>query len=118
MKTIKLIPTLFLILIVICLSGLSAYAVEPAVPPAQHLQKVIKDGIKYPEQAVKSCCTGSVEVLFSVDENGKIIIEETSADNAKIEKMVKEQLAAICCKGVKIATYEHYRITITFKLIG
>jgi len=118
MKAIKLIPNLFLILMVICLSGMSAYAVEPSVPPAQHLQQVIKDGLKYPEHAVRSCCTGSVDVIFSVDENGKIIIEKTSADNANIEKIVKEQLAAICCKGVKIATYEHYSITITFKLIG
>jgi outer membrane biosynthesis protein TonB len=118
MKTVKLIRAIFILLVFVCFSGISSYALEPLLPPSQHLQEVIKQGIKYPEQAVKNCCSGSVDVYFTVDENGKIKIEKTFSENEKIEKMVKEQLASICCKGVKVASFEHYKITITFKLIG
>jgi len=118
MKTVQLIRTTFLILMMICIMGIFVYAAEPAMAPTQNLQKVIKDGIKYPEQAVKNCCTGTVNVYFTVSEDGKINIEKTFADNPHVEKMVKEQLSAICCKGVIVPTYEHYKITITFKLLG
>ena len=118
MKTVKFIRAAFIILVMFCISGISIYAAEPAMAPTQHLQKVIKDGLKYPEQAVKNCCTGTVNVYFTVGEDGKIIIEKTFADNAHVEKMVKDQLSAICCKGVTVPTYEHYKITITFKLLG
>jgi hypothetical protein len=118
MKTAKLIRTIFVILMLICISGISSYAKEPAITPAMHIQKIIRESITYPEQAVKNCCTGKVDVFFTVDEDGKIKIEKTLAENEHVEKMVKEQLSTICCKGVKVASYEHYKITITFKLIG
>ena len=118
MKTINLIRTLFIILMLICISGISSYATKPEIEPAIHIQKVIKEGVKYPEKAVKNCCTGSVDVFFSVGEDGKINIEKTFAENAQIERMVKEQLSQICCKGLKVPSYEHYKITITFKLLG
>ena len=118
MKTLKLIRASIIILMVICISGISSYAIEPAITPAQHLQKVIKDGITYPAEAVKNCCTGTVAVYFTVDENGKIIIEKTIADNEHIAGMVKEQLSTICCKGVKTPYNEHYKVKITFKLVG
>ncbi len=118
MKTINMIRTFFVALMIICISGISSYATKPEIAPAVHLQKIIQDGIKYPAQAVKNCCTGSVDVLFSVDEEGRIKIEKTYADNVQIEKMVKEQLANLSCKGIKTATFEHYKVTITFKLIG
>ena len=118
MKTVNFICAGFIIVMVICISGISSYAAEPAITPAQHIQKVIHDGITYPEQAVKNSCTGKVDVIFTVDEEGKIKIEKTIAENEHVEKMVKDQLSAICCKGIKAPFNEHYRITITFKLIG
>jgi hypothetical protein len=117
MKTVKLIRTLFVILMVICLSGISSFAAEPLLAPSDHLQKVISEGIKYPEKAVKNCCTGTVTVYFQVNEDGTIKIEKTYAENPHVEKMVKDQLSSICCKGVKVASFEHYKITITFKLV-
>ncbi len=122
MKTVKLIRAFFLFLMLICISGISSFAKEPATPPvpapAEHLQKIIKEGVKYPEKAVRQCCTGSVDVIFTVNEEGKIIIEKTISDNADIEHAVKEQLSAICCKGVKTPFNEHYKIKITFTLVG
>jgi outer membrane biosynthesis protein TonB len=118
METTKIIRLAFLVLVVICISSLSSFAKEPAITPAQHIQNVIKQGMTYPEQAVKSCCTGKVDVIFTVDDEGKITIEKTMAENANLERMVKEQLSQICCKGLKTPYNEHYKITISFKLIG
>ena len=118
MKTVKLTRTIFIILMLVCISGISSYAAEPILATADYLQKVIKEGVKYPEKAVKNCCTGSVDVYFAVNEDGTIKIEKTYAENPHVENMVKDQLSSICCKGVKVASFEHYKITITFKLVG
>lgn len=118
MKTANFIRIFFVTLLVILIAGISSYAFEPAAAPAIQIQKLIKDNIKYPEQAVKNCCTGSVDVLFSIDAEGKIKIEKTFAENAHVEKMVKDQLASVCCKAIKVPFNEHYKIRITFKLIG
>ena len=118
MKTTNFIRTAFVIMLLLCISALSSYAIEPAIPPALHIQQVIKEGVKYPEHAVSHSYTGTVHVTFTISEDGKINIEDTFSDNTEIEKAVKAQLAAICCKGIKTPYNEHYQIAITFKLIG
>ena len=104
--------------IFIVIAAISANAGKPAITPADHIQKIIKESIKYPEQAVKHCSTGTVDVFFTVDEQGKIKVEETYSDNLEIEKQIKKQLEEITCKGIKVPYNEHYKVTITFKLIG
>jgi len=118
MKTATLLRALFVTLIITVISGISSYAIEPTLAPAQHIQKILKDNIKYPEQAVKECCTGSVEVFFTIDDDGKINIEKTFAENRHVEQMVKDQLATINMKAVKVPYNMHYSILITFKLLG
>jgi hypothetical protein len=118
MKTLKIIPVVTFTLMFIFITGFTSHASNPVMAPAENLQKVIKETLKYPEQAIKNGYTGSVDVIFTVDEEGKINIKNTYADNPEIEKIVKEQLARVCCKGVKTPTNEHYKITITFKFIG
>ena len=118
MKAVNLIRGIFIIMMLIFISGISAYATKPAVAAATHLQKVLKENVRYPEQAVKKCCTGSVDVIFTLDEEGKIKVEKTFAENAEIEKMVKEQLSSICCKGIETPFNQHYKVRITFKLVG
>jgi hypothetical protein len=118
MKTTTLFRSFFVILMLFFISGISSYAIEPFPSPAQQLQKVIKDGLKYPEIAIKNCCTGSVDVIFTVSEDGKINIQKMNSENAHVEKMVKDQLSTICFKGVKVSSFEYYKIKITFKLLG
>lgn len=118
MKTTKFFALSALVAMFLLVSSLSAFAGKPEMTPAQHIQKMIKESIKYPEQAVKSCCQGSVDVIFKVDEDGKINIVRTFSTDEDVVKMVKDQLAGICCKGIKTPYNEHYKVTITFKLIG
>ena len=118
MKTVKLIRTLAIILMVICISGISSYASKPEMAPAINLQKVIKENITYPEHAIKNSSTGIVNVIFAIDESGKIDIKKMSTDNNEIADAVKSQLAKINYKDAKAPYYQLYKITISFKLIG
>jgi len=118
MKATKIISLFSIVTMFVLFTGISAIAASPSLTAADNVQKIIKESIKYTEQAVRESYTGTVEIFFTVDEDGKINIEKTFADNAEIEKMVKEQLATICCKGVKTPYNEHYKITISFKLVG
>jgi regulatory protein YycI of two-component signal transduction system YycFG len=118
MKTVNLIRTLVIGLVLAGATGVYSYAAEPVKSSSDQLQKLINSKITYPEKAVRNCCTGSAYVIFSVDEDGTIKIDKIIADNAHIEQMVKDQMANINCKDLKVASFEHYKIKITFKLIG
>ena len=74
-----------------------------------------------PEQDMRSN-SPSVPDVYAIDGNlERLVILRFKYQTdllAGLEKMVKEQLSTICCKGVKTPFNEHYRVTITFKLIG
>ena len=118
MKTMKVIPTMFFAMMFIFLTGFSSRANTPSMAPALYIQEVIKENLKYPEKAIKNSYSGSVDVIFTIDEDGKINIKNTFADNPDIEKILKEQLSAVCCKGIKTSYDELYKVRITFKIIG
>ena len=118
MKTTKIIRIFSFVTMFVLLSAISTNAAKPALTPADHIQKIIKESIIYPEQALKNCCSGSVDVYFTVNEDGKINIERMYGDTEEMEQAVKEQLSTICCKGIKTPYNEHYKVTISFKLIG
>ncbi len=118
MKTVKSLRTIIIILMVICMSGISSYAIEPAIAPALHIQKVIRQNIAYPENAVKNSTTGTVNVIFAIDESGKIMIKKLLSDNKEIAEEVKTQLSKINYKEANAPSYQLYKITISFRLIG
>lgn len=117
MKTIKLIPALFIVLMLLSISGNSSFGSNPVPGSSDSIHKMIKESIKYPEQAYEKGVTGSVAILFSIKEDGKIEIDELSTDDKEIAEGVKEQLSTVCCKGIKTPYDQHYWVTITFKLI-
>lgn len=118
MKTSIFFRTLMFAVTLVCISAVASYAVEPVTAPVQKLQKIIKENIKYPDQAIRECCTGWVDVYFTVNEDGKINIEKMVSENDHVKKMVQNQLSDICCKAAKVPSFEHYKIRITFALIG
>jgi outer membrane biosynthesis protein TonB len=117
MKTLRVLQITIFAALFIFLTGYSSYAIKPALAPAEHIQKVIKETLKYPEQAIKSGYTGSVDVTFTISDDGKIIVKKLSTDDKEIAANVKEQLSNICCKDIKSPYNQHYKVTITFKLV-
>jgi hypothetical protein len=116
MKTNNIFRTALIAVAFLGLTGLSAYAKKPAISPATKIQTMIKENITFPAIAVKEGFTGSVDVVFTLAEDGKIIVKKTTAESAKIEKMVKEQLSSMTLKDVKTTFNQHYWIRITFDL--
>ena len=60
MKTNNIFRTTMMIMMIICISGLSSYAGGPAKAAATQIQKLIKENITYPDMAVTKGLTGSV----------------------------------------------------------
>lgn len=118
MKTKSSLLTAAISAFLVMIFTLPLFAGKPVISSSDKVQKIIKESIKYPDQAIKSCCQGSVDVIFTLREDGKINILKTFSTNEDIEKLVREQLSTVCCKGVKTPYNEHYKITISFKLIG
>ncbi|HPS63121.1 MAG TPA: hypothetical protein PLK82_08665 [Bacteroidales bacterium] len=117
MKTVNFFRCFAILFIVVLFATFSSQAAVPYKSATASLQKMIREQITYPEQAVKNCCEGTVTVFFGVDEDGKIIIEKTIADNPSVDKLVKDQLSQVCCKDLDLPSYEHYKVSITFKLL-
>ncbi len=116
MKTTNLIKA-FVTLLVICafISGTS-YAGKTSVQPAKDVHALIKESVKYPPVALNESIEGSVEVLFTINDEGKIIVEKIKSNDKRITENVTEQLSKICCKEI-LGTYnQHYRIVLEFKL--
>ena len=118
MKTTRFIPAILIATMILFLTGFSSYAIKPALAPAEHIQKIITENLKYPQQALKDAYTGSVDVLFKIDDKGQIVVKKISTDNRAIAENVKTQLANICCKDIKSPYNQYYKVTINFKLIG
>jgi hypothetical protein len=108
---------MLIVLMLLTISGNASYGVNPGPSSSDLIHKMIKESIKYPEQAYKKGCTGSVDVLFSINKEGKIDIDKLSTGDKEIAEGVKKQLSAVCCKGIKTPYDQHYWVTIRFKLI-
>lgn len=117
MKTMKLFPLLAVILFLTSMCSISAIAGTPVLATPVNIQKIIKESIKYPEQALKNGCCGSVDVTFLLTDKGTIEIKSMSTDNEEIAKSVKEQFKDITFSNLKPVYNQQYRVKITFKLI-
>jgi len=118
MKTVKAISALLFTMMFVLLTGFSSYAIKPtAMAPAESIQKMIKESLKYPEEAIKTGTTGTVDVTFKINDEGQIVIRKITADSKVIADAVEDQLADICCKGIRTPYNQYYKVTITFKLI-
>jgi hypothetical protein len=93
-----------------CMAG------KTSVQPAKDVHVLISESIKYPPVALKESIEGTVEVLFTINDEGKIVVEKIKSNDKRITENVSEQLSKICCKEI-LGTYnQHYRIILEFKL--
>lgn len=117
MKAINLTKMLILIAGMLFITTASTFAGKTAKAPERDIRSVIQETIKFPDLSHRDCCTGTVKVLFTVSEEGKINIKKIDSENTKIINQVKEQLSKISCSDLKCPTYQRYSIQITFKLV-
>ena len=97
--------------------------IKPSYPGGQKaLARFIQDNIIYPETAIENGVEGNVDVVFAVDENGKVYTPMIKGDKAGygldeasmdvVNKMPKWNPGQIKGKNVK----SYYTLPISFKI--
>jgi len=114
MNVIKVLVTLIVIGFI---SSGTVFAGKTAIPPAKDIRAVIQETLKYPATAIKDSFEGDVEIIFTVNEEGKIQVEKVGTKDTTMATAIKEQLAQVCCKDI-LGTYnQHFKVVISFKLV-
>jgi TonB family protein len=117
MKT-KNILRLFLILII---SGMflssPVIAGTPASECASTLWQKFQGTIRYPEFAYKQAIQGEVTVLFTVSENGKIIVKDIRSTDTELAEYIREVISRVQCPELANAGIYDFKVKFNFKLI-
>jgi outer membrane biosynthesis protein TonB len=116
MKAINMTRILFLIAGILIFST-ATFAGKTAKAPARDIRTAIQETIQFPDLSYRDCCTGTVDVLFTVTAEGKINIKKIESENARIIEAVKSQLSKVICPDLNCPTYQRYSIQLTFKLV-
>jgi outer membrane biosynthesis protein TonB len=117
MKTMNFIKALVAFIFVGTLMIGTSIAAKTSVAPAKDVHAIITETVKYPPLALKESIEGTVEVLFTVNDEGKILIEKIKSNDKRITDDITEQLSKICCKEI-LGTYnQHYKVLLEFKIV-
>jgi len=117
MKT-KIVIWLFMI---IMLAGLidsqTSYASTPATVCASTIWQKFQGKIRYPETAYKQAVEGDVTVIFTVSDDGKIIVKFMRSTDQELESYVRDIISTIQCPELENAGIYDFKVTFHFKLI-
>jgi len=90
----------------------------PAKPWAIHYQKIqdkIAQTVKFPDECFAKGAAGeTAEVIFVLDENGKMVVENVICACPELGKSIREQLSDVTCPDAMHPYNQHYKITIKF----
>jgi hypothetical protein len=114
MKTIKVVRILVITLIIGFISTFATYASSPAAVAAKDIrQKIVKevwsnnDEENFPSE-------GTVVVLFTVNDEGKIDIKKLESNNTEAEDFVTKKISGISCKDNVYPYHQFYRVKFQF----
>jgi hypothetical protein len=117
MKTVHILRSAALIILVVTASALSLHAIEPGkISPPKDVRTVVSESIKYPNARIRQDYQGSVDILFKI-ENGRIVVKNANSSNSDLAKYVKEELSKINNRNIISPMNQYYSIRFTFRLI-
>lgn len=88
MKKVFLVSVVMLIGVAICFAGQP----DPKETQVAQLRKEVYQKVKYPAAASENFVEGEVWVSFKVDENGKIIVQDSSSLEKNLENDLLKQM--------------------------
>ncbi|MGA3015072.1 MAG: energy transducer TonB [Bacteroidales bacterium] len=98
-----------------------SFAGAPASTPASEcaatLWQKFQGKIKYPEYAYKQSIQGDVTVIFTVADDGKIIVKDIRATDEDLGKYVREVISKVQCPELDNASVYDFKVIFHFKLI-
>jgi len=116
MKALKVIRPVIILLLLVLFTTITCFAGKPSVTPTEHIRNVIIGSVKHPIDVSKHKLTGSVDVLFSINDNGTLDIKKISTDEDQIATCLKDQLSKITIKNLDLPKGQFYKVKISFKL--
>jgi len=108
----------FLVPLVFCfiLTG-SVLASTPASECASTLNQKLQGVIRYPEFATKQAIQGEVTVLFTVSDDGKIIVKDIRSTDYELGKYIRKVISRVTCPELDNAGVYDFKVIFHFKLI-
>jgi Gram-negative bacterial TonB protein C-terminal len=107
--------------VVLLFISLFSFAEAPASTPASECAATIwqkfQGNIKYPDYAYKQSIQGDVIVIFTVADDGKIIVKDIRATDEDLGKYVREVMTRMQCPELDNASVYDFKVIFHFKLI-
>lgn len=113
MKTLHLKAVVLTFIIGIMMFSFSAKA---DTNQSELIKSSIAKYLTYPDFAKENSLSGDVTVMFSVDENGTVILKSAISENEELALYVKENFSKIDFTDAKLKTGTMYRIVVTFQI--
>jgi hypothetical protein len=92
-------------------------ASTPASECAATIWQKFKEKVSYPEYAYKQAVQGDVTVIFTVSDEGKIIVKDIRATDIDLANYIKEVISTVYCPELDNASVYEFKVVFHFKLI-
>lgn len=107
---------LLTIVSVLLISG-RVFASTPASECASTLSQKFQGKITYPESAQKQAIQGDVIVVFTVSDDGKIIVKDIRTTDKELGKYIRDTLSGMNAPELDKASIYDFKVVFHFKLI-
>lgn len=114
MKTKKIIRIIILTLVIGFISTYSLYASGPAAVTARNIREKIVNQIYNQDNMENLPAEGTVVVLFTVTDEGKIEIKKMESTNDEAGNFVTQKISAISAKDNIYPYHQYYRVKFQF----
>lgn len=117
MKTINVTRVIIIALMIGFISAFTVNAASPAAVTAKKIRQKIAEVVLNPEDHDNIPASGSVVVLFTVSDEGKIEIKKLESNNDEAEKYVRNRISNIPCKDFVFPNHQLYTVKFLFDRI-
>jgi hypothetical protein len=117
MKT-KMIGKAIIVMLMVVFSALSTSgANNPETTCAEKMWKKMSEQVKYPGFAVRDRLEGQVTIIYTVTEQGKILIKRVITDESRLAEYVRLTLSGLQCEEMIKVAGKDFKVQFHFRLI-
>ena len=114
MKTINVTRIILITLLVGIISTFSTYAASPAAIAAKNIREKIVNVVYADNDQENFPTEGTVVVVFTVNDEGKIDIKKIESTNTEAENFVTKKISSISAKDNVYPYHQFYRVKFQF----
>jgi len=95
----------------------AVFASTPASECATSIWQKFQGKVRYPESAYKQAIQGEVTVIFTVSDDGKIIVKDIRSTDSELGKYIRDVMSTVQCPELDNAGIYDFKVIFHFKLI-